>query len=160
MLLFILAWEEMSKFINAFQYISCYCLSICSATSGRSSSHFNTSHVTVYLCTLWFLMIHYLISIHLMLLFIQFVYGITVGTALFQYISCYCLSFTYRKQRLKSWNFNTSHVTVYLDSHNVRWISTRFQYISCYCLSLRGVIHWRITHNFNTSHVTVYLIPI
>ena len=96
---------------------------------------FNTSHVTVY---------------RLFLL-------ISIQHFLFQYISCYCLSFWTSVIFDASENFNTSHVTVYLLlSHpiyqpsdisihlmllfisSVSFIFIRaslFQYISCYCLS-------------------------
>ena len=74
-----------------FQYISCYCLSASSLSCMSITSHFNTSHVTVY-------PVHSLpedweksISIHLMLLFIIFV----------------CIRYPL------AGNFNTSHVTVY-----------------------------------------------
>ena len=96
----------------------------------------------------------------------------------FQYISCYCLSRQPSlNPRLNSIsihlmllfirylelillhlpNFNTSHVTVYLNHrvHHNHYL--RFQYISCYCLSaLLLAISWYPT-DFNTSHVTVYL---
>ena len=75
-------------------------------------------------------------------------------------------------------NFNTSHVTVYLNVfpliHPVKWFqyiscyclslpdhkyqhcNKWFQYISCYCLSKRDSIISMAGTNFNTSHVTVY----
>ena len=98
------------------------------------------------------------ISIHLMLLFIFFTAEYLLDSSLFQYISCYCLSYE-----------------VFTDL--LLYIS--FQYISCYCLSqsshptflsFRISIHLMllfillftrtyvsIQQNFNTSHVTVYL---
>ena len=119
------------------------------------------------------------ISIHLMLLFIyppglffhalkSFQYiscyclsefrNILERTMLrFQYISCYCLSHTPSFLFLQGYNFNTSHVTVYLQhlpqvllsmlisihlmllfiGFNKEGIMRlcKFQYISCYCLS-------------------------
>ena len=53
----------------------------------------------------------------------------------FQYISCYCLSKNQQKNRLRIFNFNTSHVTVYRRAEPVLHRSYEFQYISCYCLS-------------------------
>ena len=74
-----------------FQYISCYCLSLSS-----------------------FLLIESpLISIHLMLLFIDVGDLWTQGSSGFQYISCYCLSRRSFLVSSGSWHFNTSHVTVY-----------------------------------------------
>ena len=81
--------------IFSFQYISCYCLSICPVFLDSSFLDFNTSHVTVYL---------YVVK------------GFQGDNLEFQYISCYCLS----KYKSLSFNiigdFNTSHVTVYLHS--------------------------------------------
>ena len=96
----------------------------------------------------------------------------------FQYISCYCLSECSWQQRYLPTNFNTSHVTIYLERNQVimtkLWISIHlmllfidmvagrffhssiFQYISCYCLSLRTDLLQNLHPNFNTSHVTVY----
>ena len=53
-------------------------------------------------------------------------------------------------------NFNTSHVTVYLNHrvHHNHYL--RFQYISCYCLSKTSKAIGGKFWNFNTSHVTVY----
>ena len=76
-----------------------------------------------------------LISIHLMLLFIS-APGIQRSVhRKFQYISCYCLSYAVK--------YNTPVVIT-------------FQYISCYCLSFcssRTALEYK---DFNTSHVTVY----
>ena len=119
--------------------------------------YFNTSHVTVY---------HYrplpstclrLISIHLMLLFIgksgTRVYRIWIfqyiscyclswklssrhpGYLPFQYISCYCLSHLRHHSITAECDFNTSHVTVYPFLQPMVFIPRVFQYISCYCLS-------------------------
>ena len=135
MLLFIPFPSPKPFFRYTFQYISCYCLS-----SRRTRSwiiqYFNTSHVTVYL-----LQIHRInriktnfntshvtvyrqpdrayhrmdgISIHLMLLFIVNVTKYSQVFALFQYISCYCLSTISLPMKGCPENFNTSHVTVYL----------------------------------------------
>ena len=119
---------------NLFQYISCYCLSdhinVCRHVHAISihlmllfienghcakyrNLYFNTSHVTVYrdteCCCIWH--------------------------KLFQYISCYCLSFYSKYMLLGILHFNTSHVTVYLFILSNLLNNLIFQYISCYCLS-------------------------
>ena len=98
-----------------FQYISCYCLSEVATKMINSKMHFNTSHVTVYhfytfdsfqfhiisihlmllfISWLFFILfIRKIISIHLMLLFIDLELKQMAQRYLFQYISCYCLSF-------------------------------------------------------------------
>ena len=75
------------------------------------------------------------ISIHPMLLFIWFSKSRLIIFALFQYIPCYCLSGRWAPKRRRLYNFNTSHVTVYLYS------SQKFKLTDAH---------------FNTSHVTVY----
>ena len=74
------------------------------------------------------------ISIHLMLLFIN-----------------YDVSSLYPNS-----NFNTSHVTVYLQPLLQYHRQDPFQYISCYCLSVFPMSEYIRTSHFNTSHVTVY----
>ena len=76
---------------NAFQYISCYCLSICGSFRSGSFQYFNTSHVTVYL---------------------NAVASARMSDS-FQYISCYCLSVVSAVVAGMILYFNTSHVTVY-----------------------------------------------
>ena len=119
-----------------FQYISCYCLSLSS-----------------------FLLIESpLISIHLMLLFIDVGDLWTQGSSGFQYISCYCLSRRSFLVSSGSWHFNTSHVTVY------PWWSPNislYSHISIH-LMLLFILRWLrhlqvVMLHFNTSHVTVYL---
>ena len=74
----------------------------------------------------------------------------------FQYISCYCLSFTQFIYSVRQAYFTTSHVTVYQKAIWFGIPQSVFQYISCYCLSgIRVLMPDRIL-NFNTSHVTVY----
>ena len=119
----------------SFQYISCYCLSFSSLSSLGTGINFNTSHVTVYLSACNTSDKRFLISIHLMLLFI-----------------------TYKVVIQINWRyFNTSHVTVYrmktkktngrikISIHlmllfiialfTAIYKPLKFQYISCYCLS-------------------------
>ena len=57
--------------LERFQYISCYCLSVWFNIFVPPVYYFNTSHVTVYLCQNGTSCNHSIISIHLMLLFIQ-----------------------------------------------------------------------------------------
>ena len=75
-----------------FQYISCYCLSQGKHLIRELTLNFNTSHVTVYqpppAVPFWY----FIISIHLMLLFIKKFRNTKVHAMSFQYISCYCLS--------------------------------------------------------------------
>ena len=100
----------------AFQYISCYCLSL------RETSADRKEHI----------------SIHLMLLFISL-----VGSRMILFL-----------------NFNTSHVTVYLDGFKRIGLNAEFQYISCYCLSDLRSNDFPCEVYFNTSHVTVYPIGV
>ena len=125
---------SMYKFSYIFQYISCYCLSKCVS------------------CDRHFL----LISIHLMLLFINHSGVLVVLVIAFQYISCYCLSSCLSSSFMSVCNFNTSHVTVYLHRPDIR---KSVCIISIHLMLL--FIHVRhkclqsLTY-FNTSHVTVY----
>ena len=120
-----------------FQYISCYCLSIWDRLTEKDKENFNTSHVTVYLYSL----------------FIAFLYSS------FQYISCYCLSlsisgyvplglisihlmllFICSVYRVVLHNLSISiHLMLLfiISSWNGQTILNVFQYISCYCLSNR-----------------------
>ena len=121
----------------------------------------------------------FLISIHLMLLFIRMAavggersivfqyiscyclsvsgFDSFISAHLFQYISCYCLSGLSLGLFNDQADFNTSHVTVYRT--DMPRISSKhlFQYISCYCLSRDYAAKNNIVIHFNTSHVTVYL---
>ena len=141
--------------------------------------YFNTSHVTVYPLLLCPSNLHPSISIHLMLLFIAerrgwnacgifisihlmllFIYFNSEHSSIhtiFQYISCYCLSFLtnythfiicisihlmllfigslYSSILFLLTDFNTSHVTVYQSEEDEMPAVYSFQYISCYCLS-------------------------
>ena len=75
------------------------------------------------------------VSIHLMLLFIQFLAS-------------------YDELEI---SFNTSHVTLYLErASDFVDTMTLFQYISCYSLSKEGIDNMKDVRSFNTSHVTLY----
>ena len=56
-------------------------------------------------------------------------------------------------------NFNTSHVTVYLYKIINFEKGSKFQYISCYGLSIVYNLEYQKKKDFNTSHVTVYHDP-
>ena len=118
------------------------------------------------------------ISKHLMLLFIVEEAKEIIERAIFQNISCYCLSKKKQKKLRMNGNFKTSHVIVYLQppdqqhsfhhhfktSHVIVYPEPSrfdfavfaFQNISCYCLSVTiPFIVFADTH-FKTSHVIVY----
>ena len=136
MLLFISALIEGDAQKIRFQYISCYCLSRTNLMVWKMVYDFNTSHVTVYQKQLYKNRNSTDISIHLMLLFILVRVSTLLGTKLFQYISCYCLSLFYFIQFI--FYFLFQYISCYcLSNHIVRDIRTisKFQYISCYCLS-------------------------
>ena len=97
-----------------FQYISCYSLS---EIPGRDEYIFKS------------------VSIHLMLLFIEYENFGSVFRCAFQYISCYSLSLIGTRK-----NFYVP----------------MFQYISCYSLSVRTCPGYNTLSCFNTSHVTLY----
>ena len=118
-----------------FQYISCYCLSdlqifLLHCLRNFNTSHvtvyrfppgftisvnryFNTSHVTVYLNPLGIWKRLYLISIHLMLLFIIAAWILLVIFHYFNtsHVTVYLCLGSDRKRNIRY--FNTSHVTVY-----------------------------------------------
>ena len=131
--------ENISKFMNflSFQYISCYGLSMLRLMPWLMFRHFNTSHVTVYQikrfegdCKIIIsihLMLRFInsgcdwkstlliISIHLMLRFIFQRLLQNLRLSQFQYISCYGLS-------------SIKYIVIHYTS--------KFQYISCYGLSM------------------------
>ena len=108
----------------------------CIQTIKRLLHRFNTSHVTLYrfntifFCLGFDVSIHLmllfirrlrssagrqslLVSIHLMLLFIIVQISEKGGEIVFQYISCYSLSFCIQTIKRLLHRFNTSHVTLY-----------------------------------------------
>ena len=136
MLLFIVITFALNHSPALFQYIPCYCLSVKPYYGRYILSHFNTSHVTVYLCNTGFFNGCKRISIHPMLLFISAHPSIL---DLRLQISIHpMLLFIVEEQHhgVRTVDFNKSHVTVYLEQRR----KPR-----------------RKNHNFNTSHVTVYL---
>ena len=83
--------RRIAETVNKFQYISCYSLSQ----------------------SLQFLRLDPVVSIHLMLLFIDGMSGDAEIGASFQYISCYSLSQRRLFLLVQNAGFNTSHVTLY-----------------------------------------------
>ena len=119
-------------------------------------ANFNTSHVTVYQKDWTAKVADSTISIHLMLLFIFSLCCFINSIKIFQYISCYCLSYLSFLDAISLYNFNTSHVTVYLEE----W-SEKGDYIQISIHLMLLFIEMSVKHairfpNFNTSHVTVY----
>ena len=135
MLLFIFKARSCCRCSSAFQYITCYSLSVCpdvqffgykvfqyitcySLSNLQSSKiivcrSFNTSHVTLYPDGLEE---------------DEYIY-------LFQYITCYSLSWHLIHNGSPNLCFNTSHVTLYHRGDiNIRCV-VKFQYITCYSLS-------------------------
>ena len=118
-----------------FQYISCYSLSNYDKLSDAWDYCFNTSHVTLYQsfrqkkkC--------FLVSFntsHVTLYLIVNCYRLP--SIMFQYISCYSLSFCLMYRPIFFDRFNTSHVTLYPFGHHFLFWNGLFQYISCYSLS-------------------------
>ncbi len=103
-----------------------------------------------------FYSVTFTISIHLMLRFILSRTSVAGNVSSFQYISCYGLSKKFSGIRRKRRDFNTSHVTVYLQPGVKIDYKTGFQYISCYGLSSPFASIFAQICYFNTSHVTVY----
>ena len=121
--------------LHQFQYISCYCLSAAIGKEEQKNKDFNTSHVTVYQFQYRHItprLLHFNTS-HVTV----YLFGFAghIGTLIFQYISCYCLSGTMFFFASYLSHFNTSHVTVYHGRTKVTIHHLLFQYISCYCLS-------------------------
>ena len=143
--------------VNKFQYISCYCLSFLVKLIFVFIPVFQ--YISCYCLSLFIYCIplSFLISIHLMLLFIGFMYGNYDKVLVFQYISCYCLSQTTYHLCPNQPYFNTSHVTVYRNIplhlfRNRSYFNT--SHVTVYQSS--NVAIRQSDYHFNTSHVTVY----
>ena len=140
---------------------------------------FNTSHVTLY--RIWKSFITWIIwvSIHLMLLFIWDAIYPGARTGMFQYISCYSLSWNYIQnnhitnsfQYISCYSLSAliqlmtifGHAFQYISCYSLSWAipvsfasQYWFQYISCYSLSSQQKWSACILRSFNTSHVTLY----
>ena len=141
-----------------FQYISCYSLSAHRTEPQASRSSFNTSHVTLYQFKVVTYRRYLLVSIHLMLLFINLVHLLCTAELMFQYISCYSLSKSYRVYSTIKDGFQ--YISCYSLSISILsngLICLMFQYISCYSLSMIHSSFFPTIECFNTSHVTLYL---
>ena len=136
MLLFI-KWHSGSCWrIPAFQYISCYSLSVATGSWTRKHMRFNTSHVTLYQFSERTHFWKVRVSIHLMLLFI-----VLPGRSMSHPDS-----------------FNTSHVTLYL--WKLAWSPNHlaFQYISCYSLS-HWIVNTKIQNNVSIHLMLLFISP-
>ena len=96
-----------------FQYISCYSLSYAALLPNKIFKMFQ--YISCYSLSMWIRPCDNRpwVSIHLMLLFIEGTKDTIDNSGKFQYISCYSLSGRHSKIRLRSYCFNTSHVTLY-----------------------------------------------
>ena len=142
--------------------------------------YFNTSHVTVYPFLLCNCLCSYIISIHLMLLFIyvrrngvyepaisihlMLLFIRTVDISLFfqrefQYISCYCLSPFYSKS-VQPLMISIHLMLLFILVDGCKMCPLyKFQYISCYCLSGRGSSIERVsTFQYISCYCLSYLI--
>ena len=157
MLLFIVSATVTFPPPNAFQNISCYCLSnreilfrakkvfqniSCYCLSGTALRWHDRTLISKHLMLLFICHISLeanmadTISKHLMLLFIHRYQEQSGSREQFQNISYYCLSELHLYFSLLLCNFKTSHVIVY-QVHIVDIITiVVFQNISCYCLSV------------------------
>ena len=111
---------------------------------------FNTSHVTLYQGSKIPLSGCQTVSIHLMLLFIENVSHEEYEELLFQYISCYSLSFPIVRHSI------ICLVSIHLMLLFISSAPFSFQYISCYSLSYCHQYREWHKARFNTSHVTLY----
>ncbi len=134
MLLFIEDSETETGVAEAFQNISCYCLSVVEDCMATVLCYFKTSHVIVYLP-----------EEHRTFLFPSF-----------QNISCYCLSRCLIYCNLSHSNFKTSHVIVY---HAIPYLE---QYVDSHFKTSHVIVYLRdvqkisFQEDFKTSHVIVY----
>ena len=96
------------------------------------------------------------VSIHLMLLFIDWFSSAVINSTSFQYISCYSLS------EAKWISFTSVIVSIHLMLLFIKYhlcpvcLPHTFQYISCYSLSQVFRNLAKCFFRFNTSHVTLY----
>ena len=99
----------------------------------------------------------YIVSIHLMLLFIGFHWRtVCCKQTVSIHLMLLFIQFLASYDELEI-SFNTSHVTLYLErASDFVDTMTLFQYISCYSLSKEGIDNMKDVRSFNTSHVTLY----
>ena len=135
MLLFIFFPIVNCVLVFSFQYISCYSLSSTLIQFYDPVFSFNTSHVTLYPFPVF---ANILLKTRFNTSHVTLYPNPVVGDPLmpeFQYISCYSLSPFFVRIRSTDYCFNTSHVTLYLETLDLEI--------------------WR-KKSFNTSHVTLY----
>ena len=98
---------------RTFQYISCYSLSLDAVLGRENYIRFNTSHVTLYLITMYVgeneTLFQYISCYSLSWLH----HWSMLPRKEFQYISCYSLSNIASMTKAGNKSFNTSHVTLY-----------------------------------------------
>ena len=157
MLLFISCGRLSGYDGNLFQNISCYCLSTENSYSPFVSTDFKTSHVIVYRKYPVLCIPEFLISKHLMLLFIINFPLALCPHCIFQNILCYCLSKTTALWYITNMNFKTSYVIVYQQRFlGVQKLILDFKtsyvivYRLCKCMGVTK------QNNFKTSYVIVY----
>ena len=98
-----------------------------------------------------------IVSIHLMLLFIAVLKEDFEQYFAFQYISCYSLSFPDRESTIMCLCFNTSHITLYLSE--ITLFSKSLARFNTSHVTLYREITGKASfshRSFNTSHVTLY----
>ena len=120
---------------SLFQYISCYSLSMQKRKNkgGRKK-----------------------VSIHLMLLFILFRFPVLLKTVSFNTSHVTLYPSTYRKENgMKLFQYISCYSLSYVNKKD-KSIIQMFQYISCYSLSKEGIDNMKDVRSFNTSHVTLY----
>ena len=115
MLRFISTGKNGKNVHPVFQYIPCYGLSRMVRIIHLTEVHFNTSHVTVYLCA-WSVTRFFVADFNT------------------SHVTVYQISLDLRYTSIR--NFNTSHVTVYRADMLTKIVAFFvFQYIPCYGLS-------------------------
>ena len=147
--------------VVAFQYISCYSLSKVFHVLESELIRFNTSHVTLYpffpviTFSLDFVSIHLMllfinywgwysqkerVSIHLMLLFIpDAIFPIVLSTFVSIHLMLLFIFIIGHLNSVLITGFNTSHVTLYRKEVYDIDKTIVFQYISCYSLSFDAI---------------------
>mgnify|MGYP004519921821 CR=1 FL=1 len=139
MLLFILNHKGFCTPLPSFQYISCYSLSSSNTRLCRAVQLFQ--YISCYsLSKPWAIMtMSFHVSIHLMLLFIQYLLDGMVMDSSFNtsHVTLYLQGAA--RQGYINYRFNTSHVTLYPVLGRIWCFWNTFQYISCYSLSWKPV---------------------
>ena len=99
----------------------------------------------------------YIVSIHLMLLFISNQCSESIRASTFQYISCYSLSWE------EPTTMTIKEMFQYISCYSLSYkdmidklLPILFQYIPCYSLSFATFYNQKTCNRFNTSHVTLY----